>query len=61
MLLFREERVSAIDHVNSFGKINCHVQSEGQTDLMKALGYFMCKKLEGGYGGLVGMKAMLVG
>ena len=45
--------------VRSIAMVN--VRSEGQTDLMKALGYFMCKKLEGGYGGLVGMKAMLVG
>ena len=51
-----------VDHVKSFGKINCFSQyAEWGTRLNKALSYFMCKRQEGRYGGVVGTEAMLVG
>ena len=46
--------------IKSFAKINCLRQcSELGTSLIKALNYFMCKRQEGRYGGVVGTEAML--
>ena len=51
-----------VDHIKSFSKINCLGQCvKGGTRLIKALSYFMCKREEGSYGGVVGTEAMLVG
>ena len=51
-----------VDHIKSFGKINRLGQcAEWGTGLIRALSYFMCKRWEGGYGGVIGMEAMMVG
>ena len=51
-----------VDHIKSFGKINCLCQcAEWGTRLIKALSYFMSKRQEGSYDGVVGMEVMLVG
>ena len=51
-----------VGHVISFGKINCLGQcAELEIGLIKALSYFICKRLEGGYDGVVWTEAMLVG
>ena len=53
--------MQAIDHVKSFGKIKCFGQcAEWGTRLVKALSYFMYKRQEGNYDGVVGTEAMLV-
>ena len=44
-----------VDHIKSFGKINRPGQcAEWGIRLIKVLSYFMCKKLEGRYVGMVG-------
>ena len=51
-----------VDDTKSCGYINCLGQcAEWGTKLIKALSYFMSKKQEGSYGGVVGTEAMLVG
>ena len=51
-----------VDHIKSFGKINCLGQcTELGTRFIKALSYFMCKRYEGGYGGVIETESMLVG
>ena len=51
-----------VDHIKSFGKINCLGQCvEWGTRLIKAQTYFMCKRQECTYGGVVGTEAMLIG
>ena len=51
-----------VDHIRSFGKINYLGKcAKWGTGLIKALRYFMCRRYEGGYGGVVGTEAILVG
>ena len=66
-LLLRQARVSARmslvwltnDHAKSFVKINCRGQcAEWVAGLIKALSYFIYKRQDGGYGGVVGTESM---
>ena len=51
-----------VDHIKSVSKINCLGQcAKWETGLIEAPTYFMCKRWEGGYGGVVGTEAVLVG
>ena len=56
------DEFSVVDHMISFGKINCLGQcAEWGTRLIIALSYFMCNRQDGSYSGAVGMESMLVG
>ena len=51
-----------VDQVNSFGEVNRHGQrAESGIGLVGTLGYIMCKRGEGGNGGMVGTEAMFYG
>ena len=56
------DEFGVVDHVKSFGKISSPSQCvEWGTSLIKALCYFMWKRLYGRYDGVAVTKAMLVG